>query len=275
MAKAKRSADKAQAYRKSFNLAALTAVILAILCTVGGTLAWIVSVPDPVVNTFTYGEIEITLEETDSPIDEADDPEDQNTYMMAPGIEIDKDPTVTVKAGSEDCWLFVKLEKSENFDDFMTYVIAYGWTKLDGADGVYYRKVEASDEDEVFSVLKDNQVEVKGEPDVTDDMLNALGPDDGDTPYPTLNITAYAVQYMGFEPEDGENASNAAAKAWKAALGEEVTTESTTENAAAGNSTENNNGRTVSDSAAAAAYSANAPRFYWGEDSIFTIKGEE
>ena len=260
MAKAKRSADKAQAYRKSFNLAALVAVILAILCTVGGTLAWIVSVPDPVVNTFTYGEIEITLEETDSPIDGENDPENQNTYMMAPGLEIAKDPTVTVKAGSEACWLFVKLEKSENFDDFMTYAIADGWAPLTGADGVYYRKVEASDKDVVFSVLKDDQVEVKGEPDVTDEMLNALGSDDGDNPYPTLDITAYAVQYMGFE----DNAYGAWAEI-----------DNNGEPPAAGNSTENNNGRTVSDSAAAAAYSATAPRFYWGEDSIFTIKGKE
>lgn len=272
MAKAKRSADKAQAYRKSFNLAALTAVILAILCTVGGTLAWIVSVPDPVVNTFTYGEIEISLEETDSNLDEDNNPE-TNTYMMAAGDEIDKDPIVTVAAGSEDCWLFVKLDESENFANFMTYEMAEGWTQLmdngQPVEGVYFRKVDASDNDAKIGVFENDQVIVLES--VTDAQLNSL---DEET-YPTIDITAYAVQYMGFEPEDGENASNAAAKAWKAALGEEVTTESTTENAAAGNSTENNNGRTVSDSAAAAAYSATAPRFYWGEDSIFTIKGEE
>lgn len=268
MAKAKRSADKAQAYRKSFNLAALVAVILAILCTVGGTLAWIVSVPDPVVNTFTYGEIEITLEETDSPIDEENDPEDQNTYMMAPGIEIKKDPIVTVKAGSEACWLFVKLDESENFEEFMTYAIADGWAPLTGEEGVYYRKVEASDKDVVFSVLKDDQVEVKGEPDVTDEMLNDLGSDDGENPYPTLDITAYAVQYMGFEDSETTTENAAALSAWNV-IGNNG------EPPAAGNSTENNNGRTVSDSAAAAAYSATAPRFYWGEDSIFTIKGEE
>jgi len=266
MAKAKRSADKAQAYRKSFNLAALAAVILAILCTVGGTLAWIVSVPDPVVNTFTYGEIEITLEETDSPIDEENDPEDQNTYMMAPGIEIDKDPTVTVKAGSEDCWLFVKLEKSENFDEFMTYEPADGWAPLSGEEGVYYRKVEASDKDVEFPFLAGNKVTVLAT--VTDEMLNALGSDDGENPYPTLDITAYAVQYAGFEHSETTTENAAALSAWNV-IGNNG------EPPAAGNSTENNNGRTVSDSAAAAAYSATAPRFYWGEDSIFTIKGKE
>ena len=255
MANAKRSVDKAKACRKSFNFAALVAVILAILCTIGGTLAWIVSVPDPVVNTFTYGEIEITLEETDSPIDEENDPEDQNTYMMAPGVEIDKDPTVTVKAGSEACWLFVKLDESDNFDDFMEYAIADGWAPLTGEEGVYYRKVEASDKDEVFGVLKDNKVSVLDA--VTDEMLNTLD----ETTYPTLNITAYAVQYMGFEPEDENNPYPAALRAWSV-IGNNG------EPPAGGNSADDSS--TVSASAAAAA-SAAAPRYNWGEDSIFTI----
>ena len=37
-------------------VAILLALVLAIGCAVGGTLAWLISQTNPVVNTFTYGE---------------------------------------------------------------------------------------------------------------------------------------------------------------------------------------------------------------------------
>ena len=40
---------------------AMLALVLVIGCAVGGTVAWLVSSTDPVVNTFTYGDINITL----------------------------------------------------------------------------------------------------------------------------------------------------------------------------------------------------------------------
>ena len=103
---------------------------------------------------------------------------------MVPGNKITKDPKVTVKANSEACWLFVKVEKSTNFDEFMTYGIADGWTKLDGVDGVYYREVDSPTDDTVFDVLKDNSVTVKTT--VTKEQFNSL------TSNPTLTFTAYA-----------------------------------------------------------------------------------
>ena len=177
------------------NLVLLIVSIALILCSViGGTLAWLVTETKPVVNTFTYGDINITLHETDTNKDGDNDP-NTNTYPMIPGHTITKDPKVTFKANSEDAWLFVKLEKSQNFDDFMTYEIADGWTELDTVDGVYYREVSKADTDAMFTVLKgdaenpDGKVTVKGE--VTKEMLNAL---DNNNNYPTLTVTAYAVQ---------------------------------------------------------------------------------
>ena len=41
------------------------AVCVMCLCVAGGTLAWITAETDPVVNTFTYGKIAITLTETE------------------------------------------------------------------------------------------------------------------------------------------------------------------------------------------------------------------
>ena len=165
------------------------------LCAViGGTVAWLIADTDPVINTFTYGDINIALEETDTNKDGDNNP-NTNNYPMLPGNPIKKDPKVTFLANSENAWLFVKLEKTANFDDFMTYEIADGWTALNGVDGVFYREAVKSDTDAVFNVLKEdadkNTVFVKEE--VTKEMLNALDANNASN-YPTLTITAYAVQ---------------------------------------------------------------------------------
>lgn len=180
------------------------AVALILCSVIGTTVAWLTAQTAPVTNTFTYGDINITLDETDTG-DDDNDP-NTNTYNMLPGVTLTKDPKVTVLANSEDCWLFVKLEKSENFDTFMTYTIADNWTALDGVDGVYYRQVDQSANDTTFGVIKDNQVIVKDS--VTKAMLNALD-ENGANNYPTLTVTAYAVQ------RDGElDAIDTAVEAW-------------------------------------------------------------
>ena len=158
-------------------ITAIIALSLALCCLVGVTIAWIVDDTDPVVNTFTYGDINITLTETTG-----------NTYKMVPGNQINKDPKVTVKAGSEDCWLFVKIDKSSNYDTYLeAYAVATGWIKLE--DGVYYREVTAKDsEDQEFPVLANNQVTVLET--VTKQQMEAIKTFD----MPTLTFTAYAIQ---------------------------------------------------------------------------------
>lgn len=194
-------------------LVTILAIMLIVGGVVGGTMAWLVDSTEDVVNTFTYGDINIDLEET--PTDDGDGDENTNEYKMLPGATINKDPKVTVKQGSESSWLFVKLVESctaeiydsegnlvasYGFDDFLAYAIADGWTALtadiDGnpIEGVYYLEVPAEmvkDGDVVLGVLKDNTVTVKGS--VTKEMLEAL------TGYPTLTVTAYAVQREGVD----------------------------------------------------------------------------
>lgn len=212
MRKGKREQETAGPKRSAgLKALALAAVlILALCCVIGGTVAWLSARTDPVVNTFTYGDINITLAETDTKLDGDSNP-NTNEYKMMPGQTITKDPLVTVLNGSEDCWLFVKLEQSANFDDFMTYTIADGWTALAGQDGVYYRMVAGADEDQPFCVILDNTVTVKDE--VTKDMLNGLDETPGAETYPTLTITAYAVQY-----DDELEAIDTAEEAWALAV---------------------------------------------------------
>jgi len=101
------------------------AVLMVVGLVIGGSLAWLTDKTQTVENTFTVGNIDITLEENDNSQDK-DQNKDTNDYKMIPGWTITKDPVATVKANSETCYLFVKLDKSTNFDDFMEYEIAAG-----------------------------------------------------------------------------------------------------------------------------------------------------
>lgn len=157
-------------------IALLVAVSMIVGCVIGGTLAWLTHSTDPVTNTFTTSNITVNLTET------------EEEYKMVPGRTIHKDPEVTVTAGSEECYLFVKLEKSDNFDTFMTYEIADEWTALNNVAGVYYREIKTADMGKSYSILKNNQVAVKDA--VTKDMMDDLTNDT----YPTLTVTAYASQ---------------------------------------------------------------------------------
>ena len=182
-------------FKKS--IALLVAVSMIVGCVIGGALAWLTATSGPVENTFTTSDIEVTLTETD------------RTYKMIPGWTIDKDPKVTVKAGSEDCYLFVKIEKSNNFDSFMTFSVANDWQAVVGESNVYYKIFDSKDTNNTnakgtpYSVLKDDQVKVKNE--VTKEMMNGLTADN----YPTLKFTAYASQLY-----KNNTATFTAAEAW-------------------------------------------------------------
>lgn len=163
----------------------LLALVLVVGCAVGGTIAWLTATTDPVVNTFTYGKIKIELTETTGA-----------EYKIIPGVNISKDPKVTVKADSEACWMFVKVVEGGTFvANKVTYSIADGWTQGDGTDipaNVYYREVDAVTADTDFYVLKDNMVTVSE--NLTKEDIKDLTEN-----HPQLIFTAYAVQKDGID----------------------------------------------------------------------------
>lgn len=181
----------------SIKIAALiAAIVLVIGCTAGGTVAWLVSKPKPIVNVFTVGNINATLTET------------AKEFKIVPGVDIAKDPVATVKAKSEDCYLFVQLTE-ENWPNFtekdsttrkVKYEIAKGWIELESADGVYYREVDKSEADQAFGVLKDNKVTVSST--LTKENADAIAGT------PKLTVAVYAVQKEGMGSVD---------KAWETA----------------------------------------------------------
>lgn len=165
-------------------------LVLAAYWAVGGTAAWLAAKSEPIASTFTFGDINITLTETDH----------QEQIKIIPGVDIPKDLKVTVQADSVDCWLFVKVEQTGTFvPDKVTYSIDDSWTKGNGSpipENVYYRQVSAATADLEFPVLKGDKITVSKEL-TKEEIQNITGP--------TLTFTAYAVQKEGI---------NTAADAW-------------------------------------------------------------
>ena len=176
--------------KKSFVM--VLALVLVFAVAVGGVVAWLTATTGPVKNTFTVGDISITLKETGAVNGE-------KTYQVIPGDTQKKDPTVTVEAGSEDCWLFVKVDETNNTmtvgeetQKIVNYAKADGWEQGDGIKipaNVYYRSVTGltadGARDAVFPVLLNNQVTING--NVVKGQITAEN-------QPTLTFTAYAVQ---------------------------------------------------------------------------------
>ena len=173
---------------RKHHITLIIAACLLIAISIGFTVALLIASSNTVVNVFTIGNVSITLNETTG-----------EKYVMAPGVSIAKDPTVTVRANSEECWLFVKVEKENDFDAFCEYEIASGWSTLDGYEGVFFRTVSHSSSDRSFSVLNDNVILVLDS--VTEGQLSSV------TNNPRLKITAYAAQKSGVASEK---------EAWKA-----------------------------------------------------------
>lgn len=154
--------------------------LAVVLAAVGTTMAYIAASSRPVINEFTVGNIELSLTETTG-----------SSYPMVPGVAVTKDPRLTVKANSESCWLFFRMEKGADFDRYMICEAATGWTPLPDEEGVYYRRVERSASPTTFPLLAGDRVAVKTT--VTESDLAAI------TERPTLTFSAYAVQTYGVE----------------------------------------------------------------------------
>ena len=98
-------------------LVACLCVALAVLTIAGTTLAYLTA-NDTVTNTFTVGNVSITLDEAkvnnygetvnvnNEKVELANAPRvERNTYKLIPGHTYTKDPTVTVLSGSESSYI--------------------------------------------------------------------------------------------------------------------------------------------------------------------------
>lgn len=206
----------------------LSLVLVMMVVAVGGTMAWLTDSTTNVTNTFTPTNIDIDLAETKG-----------TSFEIIPGKTHEKDPKVTVAAGSEKSWVFVKvIENSASYitgttadpvtnyvalTHYISYSMADGWTLLSEdtdkdtltTTKVYYRIVDESTTAQPFDVIAENTVTIKDTVTKADmDKLYTTG-----AVNPTLDFTAYAIQYEGFAPVATEDTTDneeltAATKAW-------------------------------------------------------------
>lgn len=181
--------------RKRFTVAVALLAISAILFGIGATLAFLSSATNPVINTFTVGDVQLSLSETTG-----------EHYQLIPGAHIKKDPRLTVKGGSDACWLFFRVSESKHLSECVSYTIGPGWTALPGVDNVYYRQVDAVAADVSYPLLLGDGMLVKDT--VTEEDLAALQAS------PTLAFTGYAIQKVGIATAEA---------AWQELINEGVT----------------------------------------------------
>ena len=197
--------------------------VLLVVASVLGTIAYLTA-NDKVTNTFTVGQVAIKLDEAkvnpDGSLVEGAARVKENRYKLLPGHTYTKDPTVTVRSGSESSYIkmTVTFTMANELDaifapdgaDLMKIFDGYdarewtykGNTKDAGANTrtyeFWYKKtVGASADDVALDALFDS---ITVPNDITGEQLATIKD-------MTITVNAYAIQADGFET---------AAKAWAA-----------------------------------------------------------
>ena len=198
-------------------LMTVLALVLVIAMSVAGTYAYLTS-QDTVTNTFTVGNVAITLDEAEVDANGnvvSNDRVKANGYKLLPGHTYNKDPMVTVKAGSESSYvkMTVTFTKAAELDAIfaptgadMTSIfngynsanwIYKGNTEDTGANTRTYEfwykeTVAAPDADVALDALFDS-ITVPGT--ITNAQLATI---EG----MTITVNAYAIQADGFSTAD-------------------------------------------------------------------------
>lgn len=131
------------------------ALALTAALAIGGTLAYLTAQTDTVTNTFTVGNITMTLDETNAE-NPAGDRVIANTYKIIPGTKLAKDPTAHIAAGSEKCWVYVQVVDTMNtaVEGSATYNMANGWILVDADLNVwkYNTVVDATEAENAIDI---------------------------------------------------------------------------------------------------------------------------
>lgn len=189
----------------------LLAAVVLVVASILGTMAYLTDEKE-VMNTFTVGKVQITLDEEDLLGDVGDRTEEGNEYRLLPGLEYTKDPTVTVLKGSDESYVRMLITVSNvtllqsfigqgNAADWKEYVnLSDDWIYEDesydlGTDSVTYEMrykdpVDASLDDVKLPALF-TTITVPEE--ITSDELEELVEKE-------FNVTfvAHAIQAAGF-----------------------------------------------------------------------------
>lgn len=151
---------------------------LSLAIGVGGTLAYLTATTQTVTNTFTVGNVSFdtaALDEADVDVygvkETVSDGEGgtkdaprvtANKYKLIPGHTYVKDPTIHIGAGSENAWLFVKVEngisaiEATGDTTIASQMAAKGWAAVPTDSNIYYwpTQVTANQDVVVFESFK-------------------------------------------------------------------------------------------------------------------------
>ena len=177
--------------RRRISSAKLGLLILALTmllgATFGGTLAYLTDTSGSVKNTFTIGNVgKLELKETTS------------SYVVVPGLDIKKDPTVTYSGNNINAYVFVQVSASAknggvwtseggaySLNGKMTWTVDSAWTQLE--KDVYYQSVKAN-ASLTSHIIAGDKIYVSSTITESDIAKYAS----------TLTFTAYAIQADGF-----------------------------------------------------------------------------
>lgn len=195
------------------------AVVLAVCCATGGTIAWLTSTPDAVSGTFVIGNINITLsDETKTLNTETANTIDVSNAVTSytPGQQIKSNPRVTVAANSEACFLFIHIDEENNtFDNGKEKIVQWKlattatihWQEVQGHSGYYYREVPKYARDATYQIFDQTEMLTVNK-SLTKETIDATG-----FHSPTITITAAAVQRENIPDSNGDNTVDVA-DAW-------------------------------------------------------------
>ena len=208
-------------------LTVIIALVLVVVMSVAGTVAYLTS-SDTVTNTFSVGNVQIKLDEAkanpDGSLVANADRVKANSYKLLPGHTYNKDPMVTVLAGSESSYvkMTVTFSKANELDaifdpDGATLTTIFNgydssnWTykgnTKNAADNTrtyefwYKEAVAAPDADVALDALFDS-ITVPG--NITNTQLATIKG-------MTITVNAYAIQADGFSTADAVRAAYPAA----------------------------------------------------------------
>ena len=188
--------------------------VLLVISTVFATMAFLTS-QDTVKNTFTVGEVSITLDEKDTDNSRTNTTtsgrDKANEYHLLPSQAYEKDPTVHVAKNSEDCFVYVKVTNGiagaeaqtgtyngVEYKSISEQIKDLGWSQLVvnnvAVDGVYYKTVAKEDANRDLVVF--NEFKIKDE--ITNAELATYVTEE-ENATKIIEVIAYAVQCAGFD----------------------------------------------------------------------------
>lgn len=191
-------------------LLTICSAMLLVTLSVGATFAYLTSQAS-VTNTFTVGNVKITLDETDVDDSTADaDRDTANTYKLYPGQTYVKDPTIHIDDASEKAYLGLVITVS-NTADADAFFAKYDITKV--LEGLSTNNSEwkvasntVANDVRTYVLIKSTIISgstedivlfknIKVPSEATNEEIALLND-------VQLGITAYAVQAEGFNSAD-------------------------------------------------------------------------